>query len=166
MRTTVVFFLELWAQPGTRTSACQRVNDDKTETLIGGDVRIVNQAFRELVESLEPQYWALMAVAPVRFVSLPKRMPERGIYLFSEGSADFYDAGVVSTGVRLRLGWSACRTTVDSAALTSRRRSLFGSRDTPLASPEHPTRRRAHEANSSRTPSLDRRLRQPRSVST
>jgi hypothetical protein len=31
-----------------------------------------------------------MAMSPVRYVSLPARMPERGIYLFSEGDRHLY----------------------------------------------------------------------------
>jgi hypothetical protein len=46
--------------------------------------------FRALVESLEPRYLALLAMEPVRFGSLPPTMPERGIYLFSEGARHLY----------------------------------------------------------------------------
>lgn len=46
--------------------------------------------FRALVESLEPKYLTLLAMEPVRFGSLPPTMPERGIYLFSEGGRHLY----------------------------------------------------------------------------
>ena len=45
----------------------------------------MNQKFRDLVASLEPKYRAPLEMEPVRFGSLPKEIPERGIYLFSEG---------------------------------------------------------------------------------
>ena len=38
----------------------------------------MNQKFRDLVESLEPEYQALVSMHPVRFGSLPRVMPERG----------------------------------------------------------------------------------------
>jgi hypothetical protein len=48
----------------------------------------MNPEFQELVEKLEPKFRALMAMTPVRYGSLPRRMPERGIYLFSESAND------------------------------------------------------------------------------
>jgi hypothetical protein len=45
----------------------------------------MNQDFRDLGDSLEPRFQALISMAPVRFGTLPRAMPERGIYLFSEG---------------------------------------------------------------------------------
>jgi hypothetical protein len=50
----------------------------------------MNATFRQLVESLEPSFNALMAMTPVRYASLPRQMPERGIYLCSEGDCHFY----------------------------------------------------------------------------
>jgi len=69
----------------------------------------MNQKFRDLVESLEPKYQALVSMHPVRFGSLPGVMPEPGIYLFSEGAQHLY------VGVRTAFanvyktiaGWSA-----------------------------------------------------------
>jgi hypothetical protein len=52
--------------------------------------RVVNSEFRQFVESLEPKFKVLMAMAPVRYVCLPRGMPERGIYLFSEGDRHLY----------------------------------------------------------------------------
>ena len=38
-----------------------------------------------LVDSLEPKFKALMALVATDYACLPRPMPERGIYLFSEG---------------------------------------------------------------------------------
>jgi hypothetical protein len=50
----------------------------------------VNADFQQFVDSLEPKFMALMAMPPVRYATLPRQMPERGIYLFSEGERHFY----------------------------------------------------------------------------
>jgi hypothetical protein len=50
----------------------------------------VNSDFSQLVDSVEPKFHALMAMAPVRYACLPRLMPERGIYLFSEGDLHLY----------------------------------------------------------------------------
>ena len=50
----------------------------------------MNVDFQQVVESLEPKFRALMAMAPVRYSSLPRAMPHRGIYLFSEGDQHLY----------------------------------------------------------------------------
>ena len=51
---------------------------------------IMTFEFREFVESLEPKFKALMAMTPVKYSTLPREMPERGIYLFSEGDQHLY----------------------------------------------------------------------------
>lgn len=61
----------------------------------------MNHKFRDLVETLEPKYQALVSMDPVRFGSLPRLMPERGIYLFSEGSLHLYVGR--TNGIRKRL---------------------------------------------------------------
>lgn len=50
----------------------------------------MDSGFTRLVESLEPKYQALVGMAPVRYGSLPRELPIRGIYLFSEGTAHLY----------------------------------------------------------------------------
>lgn len=40
--------------------------------------------------ALEPKYRALLAMTQVRFSALPRQMPDRGIYLFSEGDQHLY----------------------------------------------------------------------------
>jgi len=46
--------------------------------------------FRGLVESLEPKHRALVGMAPVKYGTLPRELPNRGIYLFSEGADHLY----------------------------------------------------------------------------
>jgi predicted GIY-YIG superfamily endonuclease len=43
-----------------------------------------------MVESLEPKFQTLVSMPAVRFGLLPSTMPERGIYLFSEGDRHLY----------------------------------------------------------------------------
>lgn len=46
--------------------------------------------FLEKIEQLAPKLDALLAMPPVKIDSLPKGMPSRGVYLFSEGSTHLY----------------------------------------------------------------------------
>jgi hypothetical protein len=50
----------------------------------------MNADFARFVETLEPKFRALVAMKPVRYAGLPSQMPERGIYLFSEGASHLY----------------------------------------------------------------------------
>jgi hypothetical protein len=50
----------------------------------------MNETFRAHVESLHPSFDRLMAMTPVKVCALPKAMPARGIYLFSEGDTHLY----------------------------------------------------------------------------
>jgi predicted GIY-YIG superfamily endonuclease len=61
----------------------------------------MNKEFQVLVESLESKFQALISMPPVRFSTLPRAMPERGIYLFSEGSEHLYIGR--TNGIRKRL---------------------------------------------------------------
>ena len=61
----------------------------------------MNQEFRVQVESLEPKFQALVSMPSVRFDSLPRTMPKRGIYLFSEGGSHLYIGR--TNGLRKRL---------------------------------------------------------------
>jgi hypothetical protein len=47
-------------------------------------------AFLEFLEHLEPRFQTLIGMNPVRFSSLPRELPKRGIYLFSEGPRHLY----------------------------------------------------------------------------
>ncbi len=50
----------------------------------------MDQAFMRLLEALEPKYKELIAMVPVRYYALPRPIPIRGIYLFSEGANHLY----------------------------------------------------------------------------
>jgi hypothetical protein len=57
--------------------------------------------FRVLVDTLDPKFRALMAMEPVSFTQLPRSIPRRGIYLFSEGERHLYVGR--TNGIRKRL---------------------------------------------------------------
>jgi predicted GIY-YIG superfamily endonuclease len=46
--------------------------------------------FRQFVENLAPKVEALLEMTPVRYGGLPRDMPKRGIYLFSDGASHLY----------------------------------------------------------------------------
>lgn len=46
--------------------------------------------FAELIESLHPKFLQLMEMEPFRFDTLPRVLPKRAIYLFSEGDDHLY----------------------------------------------------------------------------
>lgn len=50
----------------------------------------MNEDFRQLVEGLHPKFERLLQMTPVAYADLPHVMPERGIYLFSEGDRHLY----------------------------------------------------------------------------
>lgn len=50
----------------------------------------MNPRFAELIDSLEPQFRRLVSMPAVKYEALPRHMPVRGIYLFSEGDAHLY----------------------------------------------------------------------------
>lgn len=50
----------------------------------------MDACFRELIDSLEPQFRRLVAMTPVKYGSLPRHIPSRGIYLFSDGQRHLY----------------------------------------------------------------------------
>jgi len=60
------------------------------------ELRFLAPAEAELLEaityydSLEPQFRRLVNMRPVKYGSLPREMPKRGIYLFSEGPTHLY----------------------------------------------------------------------------
>src|SRR5208282_3458129 len=77
-------------------------------------VKGMNESFREHVESLRPSFERLMAMPPAKVCALPKDIPARGIYLFSEGPKHLYTGR--SNRMRKRLQ-EHCRksSTIDSA---------------------------------------------------
>lgn len=46
--------------------------------------------FKIIADSLEPKYRSLLGMAPVTYGGLPREIPIRGIYLFSEGNNHLY----------------------------------------------------------------------------
>jgi predicted GIY-YIG superfamily endonuclease len=66
----------------------------------------VNVKFAQVVESLEPSFQKLIAMTPVAGDHLPRSMPKRGIYLFSDGPKHLYVGR--SDNIRRRIG-NHCR---------------------------------------------------------
>lgn len=50
----------------------------------------MHEAFRQYVESLHRSFERLMEMSPVKIASLPKPLPAKCVYLFSEGSNHLY----------------------------------------------------------------------------
>ena len=50
----------------------------------------MDEGFREHVESLAPKLATLLAQPPVTVPTMPRQMPMRGVYLFSDGSEHLY----------------------------------------------------------------------------
>jgi predicted GIY-YIG superfamily endonuclease len=50
----------------------------------------MNETFRLHVESLQLSFEKLMSMSPAKVCALPKTMPKRGIYLFSERDEHWY----------------------------------------------------------------------------
>lgn len=50
----------------------------------------MDDAFKQYVESLHPSFEQLMGMAPVAIARLPKKLPAKCIYLFSEGDNHLY----------------------------------------------------------------------------
>jgi len=50
----------------------------------------MNSKFQQFVETLEPKFQQLIGMAPVRYGHLPKNLPKRAIYLFSERGEHLY----------------------------------------------------------------------------
>ena len=62
----------------------------------------MNKKFLDVIESLELKFQQLLAMPPVRYSSLPRHLPSRAIYLFSESSVHLYVGRTNSLRVRLR----------------------------------------------------------------
>src|SRR5260370_29316509 len=50
----------------------------------------MHEHFQRYVESLHPSFERLMQMSPVKMSALPKRLPEKCVYLFSEGEQTLY----------------------------------------------------------------------------
>ncbi len=62
----------------------------------------MDETFKQYVESLHPSFEQLMNMAPVSIAKLPKKLPSKGIYLFSEGDNHLYVGR--TQNLRTRLG--------------------------------------------------------------
>lgn len=62
----------------------------------------MHDAFRSYVESLHPSFERLMKMSPVRIGALPKKIPKKCIYLFSEGDNHLYVGRTRKLRSRLR----------------------------------------------------------------
>jgi hypothetical protein len=62
----------------------------------------MHEGFRAHVEALHPKLNALLEMPPVTRGTLPKVMPRKGVYLFSENGRHLYVGR--SNGIRKRLG--------------------------------------------------------------
>jgi excinuclease UvrABC nuclease subunit len=62
----------------------------------------MNAKFKELIETLEPKCQALVEMTPVRYSALPKNLPKRAIYLFSENGQHLYVGRTNNLRNRLR----------------------------------------------------------------
>ena len=50
----------------------------------------MDQRFAVVIERLHPAFERLLAMPPVRKGELPRQMPEKGVYLFSDGDRHLY----------------------------------------------------------------------------
>jgi len=50
----------------------------------------MHEQFKHYVESLHPSFEQLMQMVPIKLTVLPRRLPEKCVYLFSEGDQTLY----------------------------------------------------------------------------
>lgn len=62
----------------------------------------MNTRFARFGESLEPSFQRLVKMQPISAARLPRIMPERGVYLFSDGTTHLYVGR--SNNIRRRIG--------------------------------------------------------------
>lgn len=46
--------------------------------------------FKSFVESLEPKFQQLLSMPPIKYCNLPRELPKKGLYLFSDGQIHLY----------------------------------------------------------------------------
>lgn len=46
--------------------------------------------FKTFIESLEPKFQQLLSMKPIKYCQLPRQLPKKGLYLFSEGENHLY----------------------------------------------------------------------------
>lgn len=62
----------------------------------------MNSKFKKLTELLEPKFQTLINMSPVRYGNLPKGLPKRAIYLFSQNDEHLYVGPTNNLRARLR----------------------------------------------------------------
>jgi hypothetical protein len=50
----------------------------------------MDPSFKVFVESLEPKFYDLVSMQPIKYNKLPPHLPKKGLYLFSEGDNHLY----------------------------------------------------------------------------
>jgi len=65
-------------------------------------MNVMNAKFREFVEALEPKFQQLVSMTPVKYGALPRELPKRAIYLFSENGSHLYVGRTNNLRNRLR----------------------------------------------------------------
>src|SRR4051812_28304492 len=83
---------------------CEQLRNPNTSSVIWRSV--VNERFRQVVESLQPKLDQLLKMAPLHATTFPAGVPLSGIYLFSEGNKHLYVGRSGSMPTRLRNHWS------------------------------------------------------------
>ena len=62
----------------------------------------MNENFLRLIESLEPSFQKLLTMDPPKYAELPRHLPIRGVYLFSENGQHLYVGRTNKLRQRLR----------------------------------------------------------------
>lgn len=62
----------------------------------------MHEHFRQYVESLHPSFERLMQMSPIKMSALPRNLPEKCVYLFSEGEQTLYAGRTRRLRQRLR----------------------------------------------------------------
>lgn len=50
----------------------------------------MHSIFKDFVEKLEPKFQQLILMKPIKYSNLPRHLPKRGLYLFSDGDDHLY----------------------------------------------------------------------------
>jgi hypothetical protein len=62
----------------------------------------MHPVFKEYIDSLEPSFQRLLEMTPVTVATLPREIPEAGVYLFSENGVNLYVGRTNSMRQRLQ----------------------------------------------------------------
>lgn len=122
----------------------------------------MNARFKHLTRSLQPKLKALLGMPGVKFVSLPKAMPRRAVYLFSQGRRHLYVGRTNRLRQRLQ---NHCRPSGDhytatfafliARRQTGRRRASYSKRESRAALLRSPEFARAFNRAKSRVAKMN-----------